>query len=669
MTRQEAIAQILGIIDGAIAPLTSVVESPASENNVARPKPRGRSSSSSSSATATTSARTAPAAAADPAIPAASQPSSDAAFSARPVSSAGTEKKGSQKGGLAENDDAAAERAEERRREEELRRAALNVELADLPMTDLGNAERFRARFGHLFKWCPTFGWLFWDERRWARKGADERVRIAVHETARAIQDEAKACFEKAQLIADELGEDVIERATAKKKPAAAAKPKRKRKAVDPDAEFDLKTLEKIGRFKRTKLLALGLQEWGRDSEMNAKLSPVEKHAAPYLAVDVSDFDADPWKINFANGTIVIDRDVEGYVRFKPHDPDDLITKISPVLFDKSARCPDFDNFFARVQPDQADRRFLLAWKGYSLTGDANEQKLVVLHGAGRNGKGVFVRICSYIAGDYAKATPIETFLAEGSPRNASQPTPERAALPGVRMLTTSEPKKGAVLDEAFIKLVTGGDAISARELNKPQFEFVPSFKLTISGNHKPKINDQTESIWARVELVPWGVIIPPAERDLKLDDKLKREASGVLNLMLDGLRDWMDNGLVRSKRIQEATAKYREDSDQLGRFISDCIERAPGERVQSSVLYDLFIAWSKATGASEWKQAGFTNAMIDRDFETKKSNVMFFVDIRMTKNVNDFVDYQGKPLVAGAEGAPPRSALMSDRDNEEFVG
>src|SRR5579871_687337 len=285
--------------------------------------------------------------------------------------------------------------------------------------------------------------------------------------------------FELAQAIADDLGAETIEKATAKKKTEPKSKKKRSKRDDDPLDALTPKQLEQLGRYKRLRLLGLGLMEWGRDSEMNARLMPVDDHAAPYLAVDITQLDADPWKFNVANGTLVFDTNAKT-VRIKPHDPADLITKISPVVYDPAAKCPQFDKFFERVQ-EKDDRRFLLAWQGYSLTGDNNVQKLVVLHGQGRNGKGVFIRICAHIGGDYAKTTPIETFLAEGQPRNASQPTPERAALPGVRMLYTNEPDKGSVLNTGFVKLVTGGDAISARELNKPQFQFVPEFKLSIS--------------------------------------------------------------------------------------------------------------------------------------------------------------------------------------------
>jgi putative DNA primase/helicase len=94
-----------------------------------------------------------------------------------------------------------------------------------------------------------------------------------------------------------------------------------------------------------------------------------------------------------------------------------------------------------------------------------------------------------------------------------------------VRFLRTSEPEKGAKLAEALIKLVTGGEAIDARHLNKGFFTFLPSFKLTISGNHKPKITGHDDGIWRRVMLVPWDVQIAEDDVDRKLPEKLKAEA------------------------------------------------------------------------------------------------------------------------------------------------
>jgi putative DNA primase/helicase len=66
---------------------------------------------------------------------------------------------------------------------------ALHRRLATFPLTDLGNAERFTARFAKSLRFCPALGWIEWSGTHWRRKGADEAVKRAEHTTVRAIQD------------------------------------------------------------------------------------------------------------------------------------------------------------------------------------------------------------------------------------------------------------------------------------------------------------------------------------------------------------------------------------------------------------------------------------------------------------------------------------------------
>ncbi|MGD6083209.1 hypothetical protein QUV86_22550, partial [Xanthomonas citri pv. citri] len=78
--------------------------------------------------------------------------------------------------------------------------SALHRRLAFFPLTDLGNAERFRERQRGKLLFLTALattspgrqrGWLAWDARRWSSESGAERVMIAEHETVRAIQDEA----------------------------------------------------------------------------------------------------------------------------------------------------------------------------------------------------------------------------------------------------------------------------------------------------------------------------------------------------------------------------------------------------------------------------------------------------------------------------------------------
>jgi putative DNA primase/helicase len=187
----------------------------------------------------------------------------------------------------------------------------------------------------------------------------------------------------------------------------------------------------------------------------------------------------------------------------------------------------------------------------------------------------VLIDAVSYVAGDYGETVPIETFLDHGKSRSAGQATPDLAILPGVRMLRTSEPEKNSKLAEAMVKLVTGGEPIQARHLNRDFFKFYPQFKLTISGNYRPTISGADEGIWRRLRLVPFDVTIPKEERDIHLADKLRARPRGILNRLLDGLRLWCDKRLIEPEDVAKATAEYRSDSDAFGRFAATCLEAA----------------------------------------------------------------------------------------------
>lgn len=472
---------------------------------------------------------------------------------------------------------------------------------ARLAMTDLGNAMRFVHRHGARFLFVPEWGWLAWDGRRWNMAEAQAMVARAVHDTIRAIAREAKAL-----------------------------------KASQFDIVFETKR-NGTEVWRSDKLFA-----WCTASQGNAHVACIARLAQPYLTAAVKDFDADPMVFNVENGTLHFEKREEGdYVSLKRHDPGQRITKLAPVGFDPDAACPIYDAFLERMQPSADVRRHLHAWAGVSLTG-IHLQYLMFWYGKGSNGKSTTIDTWHHVVGDYASTLPIETFLDQGRHRKGGDATPDIATLPGVRALRTSEPERSTKLAEGLVKQLTGGEEISARNLNQPFFKFRPAFKMVMSGNYKPKIEGTDDGIWRRVLLVLWGVKIQKSEEDTGLLDKLKGEAAGILNRMLDGLRDYLDHGLNPPEEVLAATQGFREESDPLGRWLQVCVRDAPGQRVQSSIAHKLFNAWSVANAVKPWSMTGFGKAMRERGYTVKQSNVMWFLDIELTRQIGDFVDTDG---------------------------
>jgi putative DNA primase/helicase len=511
----------------------------------------------------------------------------------------------------------------------------LNCWLAFFPMTELGLIERFVQRQKHRLKYCDAIGWLLWNGRAWSRIGALGTAISAGHEVVRQIQDEAQA-------IRDADLDEMIGIKPAKKK----------------DDEPEEIWLSDV------------LEQFGRASETKAKMT-LHEHAAPYLAVEVDQLDADPFAINLMNGTLLVRRswnngplldgwtEINRYIRLKPHDQADLITKMMPVTFDAGAVCPQYDRFLEVVQPETSVREFIDDWNGYALTGDASEQRLVFHWGTGKNGKSTEMAVRLAISGDYGKSIPIETFSSDGKPRSGGQATPDLAMLRRVRNLITAEPEKGWKLNEALIKTVTGNDEMAVRELHRPYFMLIPEFKVTIGGNFKPVIGggDAESGIWRRVTLVPWTIKIPAASRDKHLLDKLKAERAGILNRWLGGLSHWMERGLVLPEEVARATEKFRVDSDPLGRFLAECTRENQEGQVQTTILHQLFCAWCKVVGEREWTITGFGRAMMERGFDKHKSSTHFWLGIEPIRIVDDFIDSQGNPLVEREVGSGPAGA------------
>lgn len=506
---------------------------------------------------------------------------------------------------------------------------ALHRRLAMRPMTDLGNAERFAERFGRRIRYVDKMGWMAYDGRRFILDGAEALIGGWVHETVRAIREEARAMRDSGRR---DLG-----------------------------IEGAIDDLVETKRDGTEVLLSDKLVTWAKASESANRLSCIAGIARNLsrhgLTVQPEQLDRNPFLVNILNGTLELVTDPHApqpwaELRLRPHDPADLITRLAPVEYDPDAACPVYDRFLARVQPGQDMRRFLHQWGGLSLTGDVSEQKLAFFHGKGANGKSTLVDTWATIAGDYAGTVPIETFLDQGRKRKGSDASPDLAALVGVRMLRTSEPEKGSKLAEALIKLATGGEPMPVRRLNRDPFDLHPAFKMTVSGNHRPSISGVDDGIWRRVMLVPWDVQIPDTEKDRQLVAKMQREAPGILNRLLAGLIDWRLNGLVEPASVRGATADYREQSDPLGRFLAACTRSETGQRVQSSKLYALFIAWAKATGEREWSQVGFSKALTDRGFKRIESHGMRWLDLIATRTPEELeADDWADPVAS----SPPR--------------
>jgi P4 family phage/plasmid primase-like protien len=401
---------------------------------------------------------------------------------------------------------------------------------ASRPLTDLGNAERLVDLHGEDLRFAPGIGWLVWDGRRFKRDEDGEVVRRAAA-TVRALYREAATIEDQA-----------VREATA---------------------------------------------GWARKSESASRLNAMVTLAEsrPEIVVAPDELDADPWLLNVENGTLDL-RTGE----LRPHSREDLITKLAPVLSDPAATCPRFDRFLSEITRGNSELvAFHRRLAGYTLTGSVREHVLPFLYGGGRNGKTTYVSTLQAMLGDYAAAAPSGLLLGE---RDEADPRSGVAQLHGRRFVAVTESSQGRRLNEELVKKLTGADRRRASYLYRDSFEYAPTDKIWLQGNHKPEIRGTDPAIWARILLVPFLVSFEGRE-DRDLAEKLAAELPGILSWALAGCLEWQRDGLRPPVTVREATRGYRREMDRLLAFLETRCQFEEGAFTPTPTLKGAYAAWA----------------------------------------------------------------------------
>lgn len=328
--------------------------------------------------------------------------------------------------------------------------------------------------------------------------------------------------------------------------------------------------------------LAIEQKAEGREGDILAKAATaaaVERFAQAdqALAVTHAVWNRDPWLLGVPGGTVDLRTGA-----LLPAKPEDYITQQTAVAPAATADCPRWLQFLSEATKGDGELiDFLQSWCGYCLTGSTREHALLFIFGPGGNGKGVFNNLLTWTLGSYVVTAAMETFTATGNDRH---PT-DLAMLRGARLVCTSETEEGRSWAETRIKLMTGGDPITARFMRQDFFTYQPNFKLNIIGNHQPDLRNVDVAMRRRINMAPF--LHKPAQPDKALEAALQEEGPGILRWMINGCLEWQRVGLVRPAVVTEATEEYFRSQDVFSRWIAESCTVEPNGSAAFSLLME----------------------------------------------------------------------------------
>jgi len=339
------------------------------------------------------------------------------------------------------------------------------------------------------------------------------------------------------------------------------------------------------------------------------------------MTATIDQLDADAYLLNMPNGTLDLRTG-----RVQAHSPANLITKITRGSFDPAnpASSDLWDEFLRTVLPDASVLSFFQRIIGLALVGAVLEHIFTIATGSGRNGKGVAYGAVMHTLGDYAAVAEDGLFEVQRG-GNAQGASPGLAKLRGVRFLVASELDERARIAAAFMKRMTGGDRITARELYGAPFEFSPAFLILMITNFLPKLPANDPATWARVRVIEFGVKIAKSAQDPQLGSKLEASSDAVLAWAVAGLADYQANGLGEPANVQSATQAYAESQDDVRRFIdARCTDSPSNDGDTTSELITAYQSWATDEGIHTAHVLGrtkFGDALDKLGFTAKKTN------------------------------------------------
>jgi putative DNA primase/helicase len=433
---------------------------------------------------------------------------------------------------------------------------------------EAANAERLVEHHTHELRYVPGLGWFCWNGWYWE---ADElRARSLAAGVARYVEEEV---LEQERLRA--------------RAPSEAA-----------------------GKVYADR--AKALRKWRRRCGFYPTVAGTLGLAADRLRLDAGALDRHDHLLNVENGTLDLKAGT-----LRAHNPGDFLTRMAPVRYELGAECSRWRLSVGEMVPDVDTRRELQKWLGYCLCGDISEHKIGFFYGWGANGKSTLLETFQRLLGaDYAKRAVANLLMASGTDRH----TTEKAMLMGSRVVLCSETDEGKRFSEQTFKELTDGE-MTARLMRQDDVTFRIHFKVCLMANHKPRAKDATHSFWRRLLVFPFGVQFD--RPNLALKEELAEELPGILNWCLEGYRMWTQEKMRETPAMAAMKGRYREEEDELGRFIEDYCTLGEGLTAQSATLYGVYRdVWCREQGIADreaMNNTAFKRAMEARGIQAKR--------------------------------------------------
>lgn len=282
--------------------------------------------------------------------------------------------------------------------------------------------------------------------------------------------------------------------------------------------------------------------------------------------------------------------------------PERDVRWVVPLNYRKGAKDPvEWFRFLDSLgwREGSKERALLQEWFGYLLSGSKRQQKMMLLLGPKRAGKGTILDVAAAMFGDGAVGTQLDTLMGEFGLQN----------ILGAGLVTVGDARFGFKTDKAVnAKLLSlaADDTMTVNVKNSKPLSVKLPGRLMIATNEPPNFLEASDALASRFVILQFVESFYGRE-DLDLKSKILAELDGIVEWSLAGLKRLDRQGFFTEtdagREIQEDMIL---DSAPVRRFVEERCEVSDAARVPNTELYQEYVGWCEQFGYFKLNESHF---------------------------------------------------------------
>jgi putative DNA primase/helicase len=275
--------------------------------------------------------------------------------------------------------------------------------------------------------------------------------------------------------------------------------------------------------------------------------------------------------------------------RLLPHTPTFFTNNALDFAYDPAAPAPEtWLRFLGQLWEDDPQAiETLQEIFGYCLTPDTLQQKMFLVVGPKRSGKGTIARVLRRLVGEDNAAGP--TLAGLGTNFGLE-------ALIGKRVAIVSDARLGGRADQAMITerllSISGEDTLTIDRKYREAWTGRLGVRFVLLTNELPQLADASGALASRFIVLVMTESFYGRE-DPGLTDRLLKELPGILNWAIEGWRRLRERGaFVQPASSEEALAELEELGSPIDAFLREHCEKEPGRTVMAANLFSAWESW-----------------------------------------------------------------------------